>query len=185
MKHSIFLHGFKIRKCNYKLLFTTIILSLNYTFSNGQHVSNQDPIQELYQTLLKLDSMVFENAFEICDYRQVSEFFTKDFEFYHDKGGFITSSLEQAIAQNKERCANWFVDGLPKTKRELIKNSVKVFPMNNYGAIQTGEHRFYSLMEDKTYRLVEQAKFTHLWKLDESGIWKISRVLSYDHQPIE
>jgi hypothetical protein len=44
-----------------------------------------------------------------------------------------------------------------------------------------GEHRFYKLTPGKKDELTETAKFTHLWK-KENGVWKLARVLSYDHR---
>ena len=48
-------------------------------------------------------------------------------------------------------------------------------------AIQVGEHRFYRRLPGKPERLVEIALFTNVWK-KSAGAWKVSRVLSYDHQ---
>ena len=71
-----------------------------------------------------------------------------------------------------------------KATRELVAESLKVYPMKNqgklYGAIQTGEHRFYAKYPDKEKVLTSTALFSHLWLL-EDGEWKLSRVLSYDH----
>ena len=69
-----------------------------------------------------------------------------------------------------------------KSRRELIPGSLKVYPMNKYGAILTGEHRFFEtdLTTGKEYER-STAKFTHLFQ-EVNGVWKIKRVLSYDHQ---
>jgi hypothetical protein len=68
-----------------------------------------------------------------------------------------------------------------RVKRELVAGSVSVYPLNNYGAIQMGEHRFYVVSNGKE-NLAEVAKFVHLWK-KENGAWKLARVLSFDHKP--
>ena len=65
-----------------------------------------------------------------------------------------------------------------RARRVLVRNSLEVYPLNNYGAVQMGVHRFYPLVKGKPN---EVAKFTHLWK-KESGEWKLARVLSYDHK---
>jgi hypothetical protein len=51
-----------------------------------------------------------------------------------------------------------------------------------YGAVLSGEHRFYVREGDKPERLDGQAIFTHLW-LVKDGAWKMARILSYDHGP--
>ena len=51
-----------------------------------------------------------------------------------------------------------------------------------YGAILSGEHVFYVRQKGKPEVLDGRAKFTHLWLLKD-GVWKMSRVLSYDHGP--
>ena len=74
-----------------------------------------------------------------------------------------------------------------KPRRELVEGSLKVYLLKNngvlYGAVQMGIHKFYAIEKDKPEYLTSTAKFTHLWKL-ENGEWKLSRVISYDHQAI-
>jgi hypothetical protein len=57
---------------------------------------------------------------------------------------------------------------------------MKVYALNNYGAIQIGTHTFYAVQKDKPDRLTETGLFTHVWQ-EENGQWKLARVLSYDH----
>ena len=49
-----------------------------------------------------------------------------------------------------------------------------------YGAIQTGEHQFFTREKDKEDVLGGQAKFTSVWT-KKNGNWLMSDVLSYDH----
>src|SRR5262249_35485094 len=71
-------------------------------------------------------------------------------------------------------------------RRELIKGSMQVYPINNYGAVQLGDHRFYvtenaRLADGQGKEVLSGvAKFIHVWKY-ENGEWRISRVFSYDH----
>jgi len=60
--------------------------------------------------------------------------------------------------------------------RELL--STEVYPVPDFGAIQTGEHRFCQTEGGEPDCGV--FKFTHIWRLDEQG-WKVARVMSYDH----
>src|SRR6185436_18113238 len=74
---------------------------------------------------------------------------------------------------------NFCGEGKTRLRRELIKGSMQVHPLNNYGAVQMGDHRFYSIENGKETEGGE-AKFIHVWKF-ENGQWRISRVFSFDH----
>ena len=139
---------------------------------------------ELHQLLKKQDSILFNAAFNTCDTNALEQIFTKDFEFYHDKGGF-TESREAFLNPIKENCANWNSETVQPSKRILIAGSLKVYPLYKngtlYGAVQHGVHRFVSLSSNREYEKGDIAKFTHVWILEEEQ-WKVKRELSYDHQ---
>ncbi len=138
-------------------------------------VKNTD---ELYKTAKKLDSLIFDLGFNKCDLSHYDSIISNDLEFYHDKGG-ITSGKEAFTASIK----NNICGGPNKVKRELVPDSMKVFPMykNNvlYAFIQEGEHDFAEFYEGKWHR-GSRAKFNILWILEGEN-WKMKRVLSYDH----
>jgi hypothetical protein len=67
------------------------------------------------------------------------------------------------------------------TPAEPIVGSLRTYPIKNYGAIAIGEHRFCELA---TQRCVGVAKFTHVWR-ERGGQWQMTRILSYDHQPLK
>jgi Ca2+-binding EF-hand superfamily protein len=134
--------------------------------------------KDLYNKLAELDSSLFATVYT-CNPDKSASFFTKDLEFYHDKGG-LTKSRKIFIEQLKKNFCN---EANPKLRRELVKGSLKVFPINNYGAIQIGDHRFYLTEKGQPEKLSGEAKFAHLWKL-ENGEWKASRVLSFDHKEV-
>lgn len=136
------------------------------------------PITEkLYQEIANLDSIVFE-AYNSCNPSAFKEFFVEDLEFYHDKSGLVLGrkkmleALENTIWSNKNI----------KMRRELIPESLEVYPLVNFGAIQMGQHYYYQSINGLPENRVEVAKFTHIWHHQENN-WKICRVLSYDHQP--
>lgn len=52
-----------------------------------------------------------------------------------------------------------------------------------YGAVLSGEHVFYVLDKGKRDRLDGRARFLHVW-LVKDGVWRMSRVLSFDHDPV-
>ncbi|MVT08304.1 nuclear transport factor 2 family protein [Chitinophaga tropicalis] len=157
-----------------KTYLTLIFLAIcNFSFAQTD--------QELSATITRLDSL-FWDSYNHCDTTKMGSFFTEDVEFYHDKGG-VTLGLPALVHTfSKNICSN---TGF-RLRREPVEGTYKVFPMKKdgviYGAILSGEHVFYILETGKPERLDGLAKFTHLWLLTD-GVWKMKRVLSYDHGP--
>ena len=148
-------------------------------FSHG--LLAQTAEQKLTTTILYKDSL-FWTAYNDCNPESFGQFFTDDVEFYHDKGG-ITNGLKDLVGSFKNNlCGNENF----RIRREGIAGTMKVFPLQKsdtiYGAILSGEHLFYITEKDKKERISGKARFTHLWLLN-NGVWKMSRVLSYDHGP--
>lgn len=139
------------------------------------------PTKQLTDEIAAADSALFAAFFDRCDVAALSGMITGDFEMYHDKGGLVADSAGKFIANIEGTCARQKTGEDYRARRELIPGSLKVYPLNNYGAIEVGEHRFYQLLPGKPEKLVEVALFTHVWK-KESGGWKLARVLSYDHR---
>lgn len=133
---------------------------------------------ELEAKIIALDAEAFD-AYNTCDLEKSRKFFTEDLEFYHDKGGFSKGVDKLMEAMRNNICNN------PNRKviRKPVDGTFKVYPLEGYGAILTGEHEFY-IVENRTEQKTGIAKFTHVWLLKD-GIWKMSRVLSYDHKPAE
>ncbi|WP_394971055.1 DUF4440 domain-containing protein [uncultured Croceitalea sp.] len=154
-----------------------VILGLFSCNLSAQNDNNSQK-KALNEIILKLD-VEFWDSYNSCDLEVFKTFFTKDLEFYHDKGGLTSTS-----SKLMEQVANGLCGNKNSTlRREAIEGTVNVYPLNNYGAIITGEHLFYFKENDKKEKLIEKAKFTHVWKL-ENKQWKMSRVLSYDHQAV-
>lgn len=141
------------------------------TVSAAQASRVADPLD---LAIAKLDHAVFD-AFNRCsDKEQLKlheRFFAKDVEFYHDTGG-VTFSRKAMIA-------NTAANACGKFRRELIDDSLRVYPIKDFGAIETGRHRFCS-QDGK--QCEGQADFTIVWHKDDEQ-WLITRVLSYGHRP--
>lgn len=128
------------------------------------------PDTPLYGEILAMDQRFFA-AFNRQDLGALGEFFSRDLEFYHDKGGF--SDYAANMAASKRLFENY------KTlRRELVAGSMEVYPVKDYGAIQLGSHRFCNWEQGKADCGV--FRFAHIWKREGDG-WKLSRVISYDH----
>ncbi len=159
------------------LLFATFLFFC--AFSNS--LLAQSEKRNLTSTILLKDSL-FWVAYNNCDIEIMQQFFTDDIEFYHDKGGLTLGRENLIRSVRKNLCGN----GNLKLRREAIKESIKVFFLQGsdtiYGAIISGEHVFYILEKGKEARLDGLAKFTNVWILTDN-VWRMSRVLSYDHGP--
>ncbi len=101
-----------------------------------------------------------------------------DLEFFHDKSN-PTYTREEFLA-TLER--NFCGPREMALRRELVAGTAQVFPMDNYGALMTGEHYFYETATGQKEKRVGIARFANLWQYKD-GVWQISRVFSYDHRP--
>ncbi|WP_445366253.1 nuclear transport factor 2 family protein [Microbulbifer sp. ANSA001] len=145
-------------------------------------VAGPQATEKLEKEITVVDSQLFDAVFNSCDIKKLGQLVTDDFEMYHDKWGKTASSAQEFLNGISSMCERQKSGSDIKARRELINDSVRVFPMNNYGAIQSGTHKFYGINADNSEVLRESGQFTHLWK-KEDGQWKLARVLSFDHQP--
>lgn len=142
------------------------------------------PTQQLTDEIKAADLALFSAFFDRCDVKALEAMVTDDFEMLHDKGGRVAASGAEFIKNITGTCERQKTGEDYRARRELIASSLKVYPLNNYGAIEMGEHRFYKLTPGKPEELVEISLFTQVWK-KEGTAWKLARVLSYDHRLTE
>lgn len=136
---------------------------------------------EMVDGVVAADLAVFRAVFDTCDVEALAELVTDDLEFFHDKGGLTATSGKQFLDSIRDKCERQKAGTDFLSSRELDRDSVKVYAINNYGAVEIGTHRFYALVEGKPKRLTETAQFTMVWKRDGER-WRLARVLSYDHR---
>ena len=99
----------------------------------------------LLEEVLKADAALFKAFFDDCDAEAVSRLRHRRFRDVPRQGRTFITSGEQFVTITKEKCQRQR-DGIDfLSTRELVRESVKVFPINNYGAIETGTHRFYAI----------------------------------------
>lgn len=161
------------------LLMTTIVYSCASMKKNiTEQPEKIQPIHdELYNTISSLDSALF-NAFNTCNVEVFTKFLTDDIEFYHDESGLMISAKTQSDGL-KTRCAEQEKNGA--LRRELVKGSLEVYPLPNYGALEIGEHNFYRTLPGQNEKLTTVAKFVNIWQ-KRNGEWKVSRIVSYAHR---
>ena len=126
--------------------------------------------KELFNRIANLDSTLFA-AYNSKNLDLMKSYFTNDLEWYQDNGGLINF---EKVFSNFQSIFNRDYD----LKRNLIKETLEVHPIDGYGAIEIGKHQFKHIENGKLE--VGTFKFLMIWK-NENGIWKISRVISYDH----
>ena len=126
--------------------------------------------ESLFQEIFRMDSLLF-TAFNNRNIEQVKQIFSEDLEFYHDKTGL--TNYEQNIKMLGENFARG-----NSPRRELMKETMEVYPVPGFGAVQTASHRFCHLengqMDCGTF------KFVHIWQ-KKDGQWKLARIVSFDH----
>ncbi|MEO6255307.1 MAG: DUF4440 domain-containing protein, partial [Sphingomicrobium sp.] len=84
-------------------------------------------------------------------------------------------------ADYAKRCAaRQAADGW-RSRRELVRTSVRVDPVPGYGAIEDGEHYFYEPQGDGPEKRVGYGRFTIVWVRAADG-WRLSRALSFAHR---
>lgn len=127
---------------------------------------------ELYDTILHLDSILY-NSYNAKDLKKFMSFFSPDLEFYHDLTGKTNYN------DNLDRFRNNFIKSTIM-RRELLKGSLEVYVIKDFGAIQIGTHNFYQTEKGQPEKLVAQPKFIHIWK-KKNNVWQIIRIVSYDH----
>ena len=125
--------------------------------------------KKLYDTIVHLDSTFFA-AYNNCTLQleEYAAFYSDSIEFYHDKGGLSTSKKDVVEGTKKNICG--------KVTRELVKESVEVYPIKGYGAIEMGLHMFHNNQEKQTDP-PKISKFIVFWQ-NKNNEWKITKVVS-------
>ena len=128
------------------------------------------PSQQLYDEVKRLDAVLSE-AFNKHDLKTLKSLFADDLEFYQDNEGLVR--YEQTVRDFE----SMFAQGNNMT-RELVENTLEVYPVKDYGAIEIGAHRFCHVENGKSE--CGTFRFVHIWQ-KRNGEWKISRAISYSH----
>jgi ketosteroid isomerase-like protein len=135
--------------------------------------------KELYDTIAALDTSFFE-AYNTCNVVKMESYFTEDVEFFHDKGGLTTTRKSVMDSIKNSLCG----ESGNRVRREIVKGSLEVYPIKDYGAVAVGVHRFYLTQKGQKEQLDGLAQFANIWQ-KKDGRWRMSRVISYDHKPAQ
>lgn len=121
---------------------------------------------KLHNEIVKMDAKYF-NAYNTCDMQTQADLYDENIEFFHDKGGLATDKKELLKALKENICN--------KVTRTLIKGSIEVYPIKDYGAIEIGYHKFFNKEEPNAKSI--PSKFIVVWKKNKND-WKITKVIS-------
>jgi len=127
---------------------------------------------ELTRQVEALDQAFF-GAFNQCRIEQLAGLVAEDLEFFHEKTGLMRSRQAFLDSVRKNVCQRF--------RREPLPGTMTVFPLEGFGAIQMGEHKFCPL---DSGRCEGKGRYVHVWHRLDEGRWELMRVLSYEHLPL-
>jgi ketosteroid isomerase-like protein len=158
--------------CNFlkALSLSSIVTLLLFNTTIAQEKKVAPTSQSLFIEIASMDSLLF-NAFNKQDMDKFKPLFTEDLEWYQDNGGLIPY---KTVFEN---FANTFKKE-EKLTRTLVKGSLEVHPIKDFGAIEIGTHQFHHVENGKEE--TGTFKFLMIWQKKDDH-WRISRVISYDH----
>jgi ketosteroid isomerase-like protein len=126
--------------------------------------------QSLKVEIARMDSVLFA-AFNARDLARLVTFFAPDLEFYQDNEGL--ENYSQTVKDFGE-----MFHQPARIRRILVRGSLEVYPIKNYGAIEVGSHRFCH--EENGKSECGTFKFLHVWR-KVGNSWQLSRIVSYAH----
>lgn len=154
--------------------FFIFILTIAATVCSAQKKTTKEPTYkyipeniELYKTIITMDSIFFQ-AYNTCDLDKQAAIYSDNIEFYHDQGGLMTVKKEILDGTEKYICG--------KVTRELVKGSLEIYPIKDFGAVEIGLHKFHNNTE-KEGTTSHASKFIIFWKNDNDN-WTITKVVS-------
>ena len=130
-------------------------------------VSNTD---NLYDTILVMDN-IYTAAYNSGNIEKLKALFGTELNSYHDVTGYTDYNLHIKIFEEN------FIRK-KKMRRELLKESMEVYPIQNFGAIEIGIHNFYVSENGRSEKLDSSLNFIHIWQYKD-GKWKIIQIISY------
>lgn len=151
-----------------KMLALLLLVFIGFSaWAQNDNIPKYVPVNlELQRQIEQMDQAFFD-AYNQCDMKKQEAIYADDIEFFHDKGGLMTSKKELLEATRKNICG--------KVTRILISGSIEVYPIHNYGAVEIGFHRFYNNQEPNAES--KPSKFIMVWK-KENELWRIAKVVS-------
>lgn len=152
-----------------KLFRAAFLLCLIKLSGAGAKAQSAPQPDALFVTVRSIDAKLFD-AYNSCDLTTLGAMVSDDLEFYHDLTGLSVGKAPFLAAIKQNVCG--------KVHRELLPQTLEVYPLKGFGAVEIGIHRFShpGHLDDG----MGDAKFVTLWQNDH-GVWRITRTVSYEH----
>jgi len=154
----------------HRIFYLSFLLTANLNLAQAQEKKAAPTSQELYNEIAAMDTVLFD-AFNAKDMAKFKPLFDENLEWYQDNEGLL--SYETVFINFEKMFKN-----KNKPTRQLVKGSLEIHPIKDFGAIETGVHQFRHIENGKEE--IGTFKFTAIWK-KVGNQWKISRMISYDH----
>jgi ketosteroid isomerase-like protein len=124
----------------------------------------------LYNEIEQQDSLQFD-AFNARNLDHLMYYFDSSLELYQDNTGV------RNYDQTKQAFGSLFKMNYVLT-RKLVPGSMEVYPIKDYGAIETGHHTFSHVENGQPQ--VSTFKFMQIWQ-KKDGVWRVTREITYGH----
>ncbi len=148
-----------------KILLLTFLLAPLTLFSQNKAVEGT-----ITEEISKMDSLLFEEAFNKCNFEIFKNIVVDGIEFYDDRSG-LNTDIDKEYASFKDKCAQPF-----SVTRKLIEHSIH--KLGDYGAVQKGTHIFLN-----NGKVVQSSKFITVWERTKTS-WIVKRAISYEHKDL-
>jgi hypothetical protein len=152
---------------NQKLSAATLIIFATSLLGN---IAAAQTSGSLYNEIVHMDSLQF-GAFNARNLDQLMQYFDRTLELYQDNTGV------RNYDETKQAFSSLFKMDYVLT-RKLISETLEVYPIKDYGAIETGQHTF-SHMENGQLQ-VGTYRFMQIWQKKDS-VWRVTREITYGH----
>ena len=154
---------------NLKRFLPVALTIFSALFTPSVHAQSDMQSDALFKTIQALDAKLFD-AYNHCDLATLGVMVSDDLEFYHDQTGLMVGKAPFLAAIKQNVCG--------KVERTLLPDTLEVYPLKGFGAVEIGIHRFHhpGHPEDS----MGDAKFVTLWQ-NKDGVWKVTRAISYEH----
>ena len=124
----------------------------------------------LFNEISSQDSLEFE-AFNTRNLDKLMNYFDSSLELYQDNTGV------RNFDQTKEAFGRLFKMSYT-LNRKLVPGTMEVYPIKDFGAIETGQHVFSHMENGKLQAFTY--KFMQIWQ-KKDGVWRVTREITYGH----
>jgi hypothetical protein len=149
--------------------FATALFLLTAILFTSNHAAAQTS-GPLFNEIAHVDSLQF-GAFNARNLDQLMNYFDNSLELYQDNTGV------RNFDQTKQAFGGLFKMNYVLT-RKLIPGTMEVYPIKDYGAIETGQHTFSHIENGQLQAFTY--KFMQIWQ-KKDGVWRVTREITYGH----